>query len=69
MEIAAQRVVQQYGGEALRNRMFAKTDMSLVNRLQKRANDIAAEYGCELTEALRAARLETPWLHKALLVR
>jgi hypothetical protein len=65
-ELAAQRVVQLHGYEAMRNRMFTKTAEDITKRFQREVEKIMYEDGCDATEATRLARIENPTLFKAL---
>jgi hypothetical protein len=58
MEVAGQRVMQQYGSAALHNRALGKSsDPALITkRLEARIDEVVADTGCERTEALRALR-------------
>jgi hypothetical protein len=66
MEVASQRVAQQHGFGAMRNRMFAKGAENVVSRFQKRVDQIAYEDNCGLDEATRKARIENPRLFRAM---
>ena len=67
-EIAGQRVLQREGSAALRSTSpFAKSEeTTCAARLQKRAEEISFDTGCDMTVALRKARLERPWLVQAM---
>jgi hypothetical protein len=64
MEVAQQRVMQQYGSTALHSRMFKNEDASA--RYQRIAKEIQCEDGCSLEEPTRKARIPNPFLYKWL---
>jgi hypothetical protein len=68
-EIAAQRVLQLHGANALRNRAInkrAERAEDAEDQLLKSAGDLwASDPNLDRTEALRESRLAFPRLHKA----
>jgi hypothetical protein len=65
-EVAAQRVMQQHGSFALRNRMIAKRGPSITRTFAKAAGEIMAEDNVDRCEALRRLRKERPDWYRAL---
>jgi hypothetical protein len=66
MEVAGQRVMQQYGGTALNHRMIQKRGPSVARRFAKAATEIMYEDGVDRCEALRRLRKERPDWYDAL---
>jgi hypothetical protein len=65
-EVAAQRVMQQHGSFALRNRMIAKRGPSITRTFAKGAAQIMQADGVDRCEALRRLRKERPDWYDAL---
>jgi hypothetical protein len=65
-EVAAQRVVQIHGADALRNRALTKRAADMTDTFAEVAADIECRDGCRRIEVLRKARLEHPHLYATL---
>jgi hypothetical protein len=65
-QVAAQRVINTHGNEALRHRMIAKRGPSVSRTFTKAATEIMYEDGVDRCEALRRLRKERPDWYDAL---